>query len=55
MSENGNVPYAESELYRKRHSAAHVMAEAVVSCFPDVKLAIGPPIEDGFYYDFDLG
>ncbi len=55
MSENGEVAYEESELYRKRHSAAHVMAEAVVSCFPDVKLAIGPPIEDGFYYDFDLG
>ncbi len=55
MSENGDVPYAESALYRKRHSAAHVMAEAVVDSFPDVKLAIGPPIEDGFYYDFDLG
>jgi threonyl-tRNA synthetase len=55
MSANENGRYEESELYRKRHSAAHVMAEAVVSLFPDVKLAIGPPIEDGFYYDFDLG
>jgi threonyl-tRNA synthetase len=55
MSENGDVPYIESDLYRKRHSAAHVMAEAVLNLFPDVKLAIGPPIEDGFYYDFDLG
>ncbi|MCA9932711.1 MAG: threonine--tRNA ligase [Ardenticatenaceae bacterium] len=56
MSEkNGNVPYVESELYRIRHSAAHVMAEAVLSFFPEAKLAIGPPIEDGFYYDFDLG
>jgi threonyl-tRNA synthetase len=55
MSENGDVPYEESDLYRKRHSAAHVMAEAVVASFPEVKLAIGPPIEDGFYYDFDLG
>ena len=40
--------------YRLRHSAAHVMAEAVLALFPDGKLAIGPPIEDGFYYDFDL-
>lgn len=47
--------YEESDLYRIRHSAAHVMAEAVLSLFPEAKLAIGPPIEDGFYYDFDLG
>jgi threonyl-tRNA synthetase len=40
--------------YRLRHSAAHVMAEAVLQLFPDALLAIGPPIEDGFYYDFDL-
>jgi threonyl-tRNA synthetase len=37
-----------------RHSAAHVMAEAVLSMFPDAKFGIGPTIEDGFYYDFDL-
>jgi threonyl-tRNA synthetase len=37
-----------------RHSAAHVMAEAVQEIFPDAKFAIGPAIEDGFYYDFDL-
>ncbi|MDO8688021.1 MAG: threonine--tRNA ligase, partial [Dehalococcoidales bacterium] len=37
-----------------RHSAAHVMAEAVQSIFPTAKFAIGPAIEDGFYYDFDL-
>ncbi len=55
MSDNGNVPYAETKLYRIRHSAAHVLAEAVLSFFPEAKLAIGPPIEDGFYYDFDLG
>ncbi|MBM4285510.1 MAG: threonine--tRNA ligase [Deltaproteobacteria bacterium] len=36
-----------------RHSASHVMAEAVRSLFPDVKVAIGPAIENGFYYDFD--
>jgi threonyl-tRNA synthetase len=39
---------------RMRHSASHVMAEAVQEIFPDAKLAIGPAIEDGFYYDFDL-
>jgi len=37
-----------------RHSASHVMAEAVLSIFPDAKFAIGPAIEDGFYYDFEL-
>ncbi len=41
-------------LQRMRHSAAHVMAEAVQEMFPDAKFAIGPAIEDGFYYDFDL-
>ncbi len=40
--------------YRLRHSAAHVMAQAVLEEFPDGKVAIGPPVEDGFYYDFDL-
>jgi threonyl-tRNA synthetase len=38
----------------QRHSASHVMAEAVLQLFPDAKFAIGPAIEDGFYYDFDL-
>jgi len=37
-----------------RHSASHVMAEAVLSVFPEAKFGIGPAIEDGFYYDFDL-
>ena len=41
-------------LIRMRHSAAHMMAEAVLQIFPDAKLGIGPPIEDGFYYDFLL-
>ena len=39
-------------LYRLRHSAAHVLATAVIDLFPDVKVAGGPPIENGFYYDF---
>ncbi len=46
--------YEDSELYRIRHSAAHVMAEAVIEVFPGAKYTIGPPIENGFYYDFDL-
>lgn len=46
--------YEDSKLYRIRHSLAHVMAQAVVEQFPDAKIAIGPPIEDGFYYDFEL-
>jgi threonyl-tRNA synthetase len=37
-----------------RHSTAHVLAQAVQALFPDAKLGIGPPIEDGFYYDFDV-
>jgi len=40
--------------YRLRHSLAHVMAEAVLQIFPEGKIAIGPPIENGFYYDFEL-
>jgi len=36
------------------HSSAHIMAQAVLEVFPDAKLAIGPPIEEGFYYDFDV-
>ncbi len=46
--------YQESKLYRIRHSTAHVMAAAVLEKFPEAKIAIGPPIEHGFYYDFDL-
>ena len=46
--------YEASNLYKIRHSAAHVMAEAMLERFPAAKIAIGPPIEDGFYYDFEL-
>ena len=42
-------------LYKIRHSAAHVMAQAVLELYPEAKFAIGPPIDNGFYYDFDLG
>ena len=43
-----------SVLEKIRHSTAHVMAEAVLQMFPEAKIAIGPSIENGFYYDFDL-
>ena len=42
-----------NELQTLRHSASHIMAQAVKRLFPDVKLAIGPAIDSGFYYDFD--
>src|SRR5947208_6266846 len=45
---------AHDRYYDMRHSTAHLMAQAVGELFPGVKYAIGPPIEDGFYYDFDL-
>lgn len=45
----------KDELYKIRHSAAHVMAQAVLELYPEAKLGIGPPIDTGFYYDFDLG
>jgi threonyl-tRNA synthetase len=45
---------AHSELDAMRHSAAHVMAEAVLDLFPGTQLGIGPAIQDGFYYDFKL-
>ncbi len=44
----------EIDLSTLRHSTAHVMAEAVLMMFPDAQIAIGPSIENGFYYDFDL-
>ncbi len=45
----------DEQLYKIRHSAAHVMAQAVLEMHPEAKIAIGPPIDNGFYYDFDLG
>ena len=44
----------DEQLFRMRHSAAHILAEAVLEMFPDAKYAIGPPVDDGFYYDFEL-
>jgi threonyl-tRNA synthetase len=54
MSQQVQEKYEESQLYKIRHSAAHIMAQAVLEMFPDAKYTIGPPIENGFYYDFDL-
>lgn len=54
MAENVQERYEESFLYRIRHSSAHVMAQAVLEMFPEAKYTIGPPVENGFYYDFDL-
>ncbi len=41
-------------LFEQRHSASHVLAQAVLTLFPEAKLGIGPAIDDGFYYDFEL-
>ena len=54
MSKQDSEKYAESQLYKIRHSAAHIMAQAVVEMFPEAKYTIGPPVENGFYYDFEL-
>ncbi|MBF0198672.1 MAG: threonine--tRNA ligase [Planctomycetes bacterium] len=45
----------EDNLYKIRHSLAHVCAQAVQRNFPDVQFGFGPPTDDGFYYDFDFG
>jgi threonyl-tRNA synthetase len=53
-----SIQYGEvqkDDLYKLRHSAAHIMAQAVLELYPEAKIAIGPPIDTGFYYDFDLG
>ena len=49
-----NAEDKNTKLEMMRHSASHIMAEAVLSIFPDAKFGIGPAIEDGFYYDFEL-
>src|SRR3970282_121213 len=54
MSQQVQKKYEDSHLYRIRHSAAHVMAQAVVEMFPETKYTIGPPVEKGFFFDFDL-
>ena len=55
VPEQTAAPDSRESLDVLRHSTAHVMAQAVLSLWPEARYAIGPPIEDGFYYDFDIG
>ena len=50
---DGSVEEAKDELRAIRHTASHVLAQAVKRLYPETKLAIGPALDDGFYYDFD--
>ena len=52
--ETGHINPTEAHRHRMRHSAAHVMADAVLKLFPEAKMGIGPPTRDGFYYDFEV-
>ena len=52
--ESGHVDPTQVLRHRMRHSAAHVMADAVLRLFPEAKMGIGPPTQDGFYYDFEV-
>src|SRR6188472_3337442 len=45
---------AMTDIERLRHSCAHVMATAILRIWPDAQFAYGPPVENGFYYDFDM-
>ena len=52
--DHGKTSEAQAHRHRLRHSAAHVMADAVLKLFPEAKMGIGPPTQDGFYYDFEV-
>jgi threonyl-tRNA synthetase len=54
MSSPAQERYEDTKLYKIRHSTAHIMAQAILEFYPDTKFTIGPPIENGFYYDFDF-
>ena len=58
LIENCNIEWisenSEEGLYILRHSCAHLLAQVVTEMFPNAKTTIGPPIEDGFYYDFEM-
>ena len=57
MAASASAPaqaYQDSYLYRLRHSAAHLLAQAVQELYPGAKLSIGPAIENGFYYDIEF-
>ena len=49
-----NTQKQDERLLKVRHSMSHVLAEAVLQMFPTAQIAIGPAIDNGFYYDFDL-
>lgn len=53
--DNMNEQHNQAELEKLRHSAAHLLAAAVLELYPEAKPTIGPATEDGFYYDFDFG
>ncbi len=52
MAEYGDHESSEDPLHMLRHSTAHLLAAAVTELYPDARYGIGPPVEDGFYYDF---
>ncbi len=54
LQQGSKAEKKQEKLMRMRHSMAHVMASGVLRLFPDARIAIGPAIENGFYYDFDL-
>lgn len=55
MSSTHADPSKNTFIYRLRHSLAHIMAQAILEIRPQAKMAFGPPVEFGFYYDFDFG
>src|SRR5438128_5274507 len=52
MADYGDHEATDDPLHVLRHSTAHLLAAAVTELYPDVKYGIGPPVQDGFYYDF---
>src|SRR5437879_10279394 len=55
MSHYGDHDATDDPLQTLRHSTAHLLAAAVTELYPDAQYGIGPPVEDGFYYDFQFG
>ena len=55
MSDYGDHEESDDPLHVMRHSTAHLLAAAVTELYPQAKYGIGPPVQDGFYYDFDFG
>ena len=55
MAEYDDHESSDDPLHVLRHSTAHLLAAAVTELYPEAKYGIGPPVEDGFYYDFDFG